>query len=173
MDPRRSSLTGTVTDARAQLEMPVLQPFWFLFAAAALVLEGIPPLSRAIMAVTAGGVAVTAMLVHLAARLGPHPLTALAIRLAPIRSRTGLRLHITDDAGTLWTLHFLPWLTEDLHPGDPAFAEGRQTADREFRALTLTNIRTGNRHISRWAMAWLTAATCLVLVALLLATPMN
>ncbi|UGT41408.1 hypothetical protein LTV02_36695 [Nocardia yamanashiensis] len=168
MDPRRSSLTGTVTGTRTPLEMPVLQPCWFIFAAAALMLEGIPPLSRAIMAVTAGGVAVTAILVHLAARLVPHPLTA---RFALVRRRTGLRLHVTDDTGALWTLHFLPWLPHDLHPGDPAFAEGRQTADREFRALTLTNIRTGNRHLSRHAMAWLTAATCLVLVALLLATP--
>ncbi|MEV6065029.1 hypothetical protein AB0L82_00615 [Nocardia sp. NPDC052001] len=167
---RRSSLTGTVTVDPRPMEMPVLQPFWFLLATAALFLEGLPPFSRAIMTATVGAVAAAALLVHVVAGARIGLISRLARPFAPIRWRTGMRLRITDDAGVRWTLHFLPWFGTDLHSGDPAFAEGHRSRTGEFRASTVTNIRTGSRHISRWAMSSMTAATCLVLMALLIGT---
>ncbi|WP_067569811.1 hypothetical protein [Nocardia acidivorans] len=167
---RRSSLIGTVTADPRPMEMPVLQPFWFLLAAAALLLEGMPPLSREVMSGTLGAVAATALLVHLVANAHIGPMSRAARAFAPIRWRTGMRLGITDDAGAQWTLHFLPSFGTDLHLGDPAFAEGHESRSGEFRASTVTNIRTGSRHISRWALSSMTAATCLVLVALLIGT---
>ncbi|MRH90812.1 hypothetical protein GFY24_25805 [Nocardia sp. SYP-A9097] len=167
---RRSSLIGTVTTAPMPMEMPVLQSFWFLLAAAALLVEGMPPMSRAIMAETVGAVAAAALLVHVVAGASIGLMSRAARPLAPIRWRTGIRLGITDDAGAQWTLHFLPWFGTDLHLGDPAFAEGRERSAGNFRASIVTNIRTGSRHISRRAMSAMTAATCVVLVALLIGT---
>lgn len=167
---RRSSLIGTVTTDPKPMEMPVLQPLWFVLAAAALMLEGLPPLSRTVMAATVGAVAAMALCIHLVAQGRSGLISRAARPLAPIRWRTGMRLGITDDAGAQWTLHFLPLFGTDLHLGDPAFADGHQSRYGEFRASTVTNIRTGSRHISRWALSSITAATCVVLVALLIAT---
>ncbi|MFC9999326.1 hypothetical protein [Nocardia sp. NPDC127526] len=168
---RRSSLVGTVTTDPSPMEMRVLQPFWFVLATFLLVLEAIPPLPRTVMAATLGAVLTAAVCVHTAARSGSTPIARIAGRLAPVRSRTGLRLDLTDDAGTPWSLHFLPWYGHDLRRGDPAFAEGYSRRGGEFRASSLTNIRTGSRHISRWAMASITAATCTVTVVLLIVSP--
>ncbi|WP_067539719.1 hypothetical protein [Nocardia crassostreae] len=168
---RRSTLVGTVTTDPAPMEMLVLQPFWFVLVTFLLVLEAIPPLPRTVMAATVCGVLAAAGCVHTAARSRSRPIARIAGRLAPVRWRTGMRLGITDDAGTRWILHFLPWFGHDLHLGDPAFAEGHSRHGGEFRALSLTNIRTGSRHISRWAMASITAATCTVVVILLIASP--
>ncbi|MGW4122118.1 hypothetical protein [Nocardia sp. NPDC004711] len=167
---RRSSLIGTITSPPRPMEMPALQPLWFVGTAVALVGEGMLPLSRAAMAVTAGGVAVTALLVHLAARPRIGPLARLAGRCAPVRRYLGMRVGITDDAGAHWVLHFLPLFGTDLHLGDPAFADGHENRFGEFRALTVTNIRTGNRHFSRWATGSIAAATSVVLVGLVLGT---
>ncbi|MEC3956795.1 hypothetical protein VMT65_27420 [Nocardia sp. CDC153] len=162
---RRASLIGTISSTPKPLEMPALQPFWFIGTAAALVGEGMLPLSRAAMAVTAGGVAVTALIVHTMARV-----SRTAGFLAPIRMHRGIRVLLTDDAGAQWILHFLPLFGTDLDPGDPAFAEGHRHRDGEFRALMVTNIRTGQRHFSRWAVASVLAVTSVILSGLVLGT---
>ncbi|MEC3920548.1 hypothetical protein [Nocardia sp. CDC160] len=91
---RRASLIGTIGSTPKPMEMPALQPFWFMGTAAVLVGEGMLPLSRAAMAVTAGGVAVTALFFHAMARV-----SRTAGFLAPIRVHRGIRLLMTDDAG--------------------------------------------------------------------------
>ncbi|MFJ4651334.1 hypothetical protein ACIP5Y_08665 [Nocardia sp. NPDC088792] len=168
---RRSSLIGIVTSDPQPMGMPVVQPFWFVIAAVAVVAEDIARLSHPILGATLGGVAATAALIYLFTRSGVRPLARTARRVAPIRMRKGMRLGITDDTGARWTLHFLPLFGTDLHVGDPAFAEGHENRYGEFRALTLTNIRTGTRHISRWAVSTYTTVTCAVLVVLLFVAP--
>ncbi|MTE15973.1 hypothetical protein [Nocardia aurantiaca] len=60
MTHRRSSSIGVISSPPLPVNMPAPQPFWFVDTTAALVGEGMLPLSRVAMAVTAGGVAVTA-----------------------------------------------------------------------------------------------------------------
>ncbi|QLY30558.1 hypothetical protein [Nocardia huaxiensis] len=152
------------------MKMPVLQSFWFLLAAGALLCEGARPLPRAAMAATLAGITGVALLVHIMTQSRLRPLARVAAALAPVRLRTGLRIGVTDDAGTQWVLHFLPLFGSDLRIGDPAFAEGHRNRRGEFRAMTVTNIRTGGRHISRWALSTITMATCAVVMALVLLT---
>ncbi|MVU75752.1 hypothetical protein GPX89_00660 [Nocardia sp. ET3-3] len=167
---RRSSLIGTISSAPRPMTMPALQPLWFVGLAAALLWEGMLPLSRAAMAVTAGGVAVTALIVHWAARPRVGPLARVAGYVAPIRRRRGMRVGITDDAGAQWILHFLPLFGTDLLLGDPAFADGHENRHGEFRALTVTNVRTGHRHFSRWAVASVTVMVSVILAGLAFST---
>lgn len=164
---RRSTLIGTVTSDPRPLMVPYLDPSWFIIAAVAVTAETGARLERPTVVTTTVGLLAVAVLIQRGARSRNWVLARIARTLAPIRMRTGMRLGVTDVAGTAWILDFLPIAGTDLHVGDPMFADGHENRG-EFRALRLTNVRTGYRHISLWSVLTGIASTCTVVVAALL-----